>query len=226
MAKNSCGINNKENNCSKTPEKNINLKKHWNEIYTNTTENKLGWYENDLSPTLKLLFATNLSSDARILNVGVGSSTLIDELIKLGYQNLIASDISNIALENLKNRNKSSNIEVFTDDLSKPNKLEKLANVDLWIDRAVLHFLSKDEEQDIYFKLLKSKININGYVILAEYNLNGASKCAGLPIKKYSKEILIEKLGIDFELIDSFDYIFKMPSGEERPYIYTLFKKR
>ena len=90
----------------------------------------------------------------------------------------------------------------------------------------MLHFFTEKNEQDIYFDLLKSKVRSNGFVLLAEYNLNGATVCAGLPIYRYSKEMLIEKLGMDFELIDSFDYTYIMPSRAERPYVYTLFRKR
>jgi len=37
--------------------------------------------------------------------------------------------------------------------------------------------------------------------------------------------MLAEKLGDDFELTGSFDYIYTMPTGAERPYVYSLFRK-
>jgi len=65
-----------------------------------------------------------------------------------------------------------------------------------------------------------------GFVILAEFSLKGASACSGLPVHRYSKEMLTEKLGMEFELMDSFDYTYLMPSGAQRPFIYTLFRRR
>ncbi len=137
MNKNSCSINAKGKNCSSTPENidsKINLKEHWNKTYLKRPEDKLGWFETDLSPTLNLISKTKIDKSARILNVGAGSTTLIDELINLEYNNLIATDISDVALEKLENRIKGVNIDYVVDDLTKPSKLNNIENVDLWID--------------------------------------------------------------------------------------------
>lgn len=229
MNENSCNIDDKGKSCCSAPASTnteTNLKEHWNNAYLNSPEEKLGWFETDLSPTLNLVSKTGLDKSARILNVGAGSTTLIDELIKLGFDKLIASDLSEIALKKLDNRIKNSKVDYVVDDLTEPTKLTKIENVDLWIDRAVLHFFTKNNEQDTYFELLKSKVNKNGFVILAEYNTNGATVCAGLPVHRYSKEMLVEKLGSEFELLESFEYTYFMPSAAERPYIYTLFIKK
>jgi cyclopropane fatty-acyl-phospholipid synthase-like methyltransferase len=204
----------------------IDLNKHWNNVYSNNPEEKLGWYEADLAPTLKLITKTGLNKFARILNVGAGSTTLIDELLKNGCSNLIATDLSEVALRNLENRIGNEKVECIVDDLTNPTKLKKLVPVDLWIDRAVLHFFTKNQDQNTYFNLLSRKVKSNGFVLIAEFNLNGATVCSGLPVYRYSKEMLIEKLKNNFDLIESFDYTYTMPSGAERPYIYTLFKKK
>jgi len=222
----SCNISDKGKSCCSTQvqDDNVNLKEHWDKAYLNSSEDKLGWYETDLTPTIKLISKTGLSKSARILNVGAGSTTLIDELLKLGYSKLIASDLSEVALKNLENRLGTEKVDFIVDDLIHPTVLKNIEPVDLWIDRAVLHFFTNENGQNIYFDLLKSKVKSNGFVLLAEYNLNGATVCAGLPIHRYSKEMLIKKLGTEFELINSFNYTYIMPSGAERPYVYTLFK--
>jgi cyclopropane fatty-acyl-phospholipid synthase-like methyltransferase len=204
----------------------IDLNKHWNNVYSNNPEEKLGWYETDLAPTLKLITKTGLNKFARILNVGAGSTTLIDNLLKNEYSNLIATDLSEVALRNLENRIGNEKVECIVDDLTNPTKLKNLVPVDLWIDRAVLHFFTKNQDQNTYFNLLSRKVKSNGFVLIAEFNLNGATVCSGLPVYRYSKEMLIEKLKNNFDLIESFDYTYTMPSGAERPYIYTLFKKK
>ena len=224
----SCNINDKGKSCCSTATESnneINLKEHWDKAYLNSPEEKLSWYETDLSPTLELVAKTGLDKSARILNVGAGSTTLIDELLAIGYSNLIATDISEVALKKLEDRLGIGKTECIVDDLTNPTYLKSIEPVDLWIDRAVLHFFTEKGEQDIYFDLLKSKVKGGGFVLLAEFNLNSATKCSGLPVHRYSKEMLIEKLGAGFELIDSFDYTYIMPSGNERLYVYTLFKK-
>lgn len=224
----SCDITDKGSSCCSpapaAPEK--DLKTHWDNAYKNSPEEKLGWYETDLNPTLKLIEKANLSQNARILNVGAGSTTLVDELVNRSYANIIATDISEVALANLQSRIGDDKAEMIVDDLTCPKQLYDIKPVDLWIDRAVLHFFTEEIDRSTYFDLLKMSIQKGGYVLLAQYNLAGAKVCAGLPIINYSKEILHEKLGDDFTLVDSFDYTYAMPSGDLRPYVYTLFKKQ
>ena len=107
-----------------------------------------------------------------------------------------------------------------------PTKLTNLPKVAIWNDRAVLHFFTDKKDQDGYFNLLKSKVDKNGFVILAEFNLQGATKCSGLDVKRYNAQMLQDKLGDDFTLLENFDYDYTMPSGEIRKYVYTLFQRK
>lgn len=225
----SCGIHDKGSSCCSTFAQpgDINLREHWNNACINSGDEKLGWYEADLTPSLGMINKTGLPKTARIINVGAGSTTLIDELLARGYSNVLATDISEISLNKLKARlgNKQDKVEWIVDDLTRPSLLNNIEPVDLWVDRAVLHFLIEKEDQNTYFNLLKKNLRQGGFVLLAEYNLEGATKCAGLPVHRYSKEMLAERLGKDFELVHSFDFVYSMPSGSLRPYVYTLFKR-
>lgn len=223
----SCDINDKGRSCcgSSSGSGEMDLKSHWDNAYLNSPAEKLGWFETDLSPTLMLLEKANISKESRILNVGAGSTTLVDELITKRYTNIIVTDISEVALSNLQERVGNDNAEMIVDDLTCPKKLYDIKLIDLWIDRAVLHFFTEEKDQSAYFDLLKSKIAHKGYALLAEYSLDGASKCAGLDVHRYSKQMLADRLGDEFKLIESFDYTYSMPSGNLRPYIYTLFRR-
>ncbi len=223
----SCDINAKNSCCCSSEEttSTVDLKAHWNKAYTNNPEEKLGWFETDLSPMFQLINQINLQKNASIINIGAGSTTLIDELIKQEYSNIIATDISDVALKNLEERVGTHKIKTIVDDLTKPSELTKIDKVDLWIDRAVLHFFTETKDQDTYFDLLKSKIKDSGYVILAEFSLQGATKCSGLDVHRYDEKMLLEKLGSDFQLIEAFHFTYTMPSGDPRDYIYTLFRK-
>ncbi len=203
------------------------LKKHWDSAYENNNITELGWYEEDPIPSLQLIQKCGLSNDARILNVGVGTSTLIDELLNFGYQNIIASDISSTALKILQTRlgSKKNKVLWVVDDLTNPKLLSEIDPVDLWHDRAVLHFFTNEEEQNIYFSLLKKIIKPKGYVLISTFNSESATKCSGLNVQRYDKDMLIDKLGADFKLLEFFNYTYTMPSGDTRPYIYTLFKR-
>ena len=158
--------------------------------------------------------------------LGAGSTTLIDSLLANGYTNLIANDISSKALHKIKDRigEKQTAVKWIVDDIVNPTELAKIPSVALWNDRAVLHFFIEEKDQDAYFELLHQKVSKDGYVIIAVFNLEGAQKCSGLPVKRYSVNMLQEKLGSSYILKDSFNYIYTMPNGEDRNYVYTLFQ--
>ena len=204
------------------------LKSHWDKAYEKSEVNKLGWYEESPEPSLLLINKCKFKKDVFLLNVGVGATTLIDELLKIGYENILANDISSKAIAKLKNRlgdAQSRKVNWIIDDLTKPTKLDKINKVDLWHDRAVLHFFTSEKDQIVYFELLKSLVKKNGFVIISTFNLSSAKMCSGLPIYRYDENMLQEKLGIDFELIEAFNYTYTMPSGDQREYVYTLFKR-
>lgn len=206
----------------------FDFRKHWNKAYLSKDVKSLGWYEDDVSATLNLIDKTRVSEEASILNVGAGSTTLVDKLLQKGFTNIIASDLSEVSLNSLKKRlgDNSSKVEWVVDDLTQSTKLYDLEPIDLWIDRAVLHFFMEEKDRNKYFELLQKLIKPNGFAIFAEFSLSGASKCSGLDVYRYSNNILLDCLGNSFELIDTFDYTYKMPSGDSRPYIYSLFKRR
>lgn len=223
----SCDITAK-NSCCSSPASApiIDYKEHWNATYLASENEKLGWYETDLSPTFRLINKTGLPKDARILNVGAGNTVLVDKLIAKKYTQVIATDISQISLSALAERNGGENIATIVDDLTNPTILNSIEPVDLWIDRAVLHFFTEEKDQLTYFNLLKHKIAAKGFALIAEYNLDGAKKCAGLPVYNYNSAMIADELGEDFRLIDHFNFVFTMPSGDLRPYVYTLFQRK
>ncbi|TDQ29920.1 methyltransferase domain-containing protein [Tenacibaculum caenipelagi] len=216
----------KESECT-IPDVNL-LKKHWDTAYKNNPTEKLGWFEESSKETIELLEKSKVAKDAKILNVGVGSSMLIDELVGKGYTQLIANDLSDKALDDLKARlgEDASEVTFITDDLINPVQLQELQNIDVWNDRAVLHFFLREEEQTAYFNLLKQLVTVDGFVIIAVFALDGAEKCCGLPLQRYNTEMLQKKLGDDFVLVEAFNHTFINPYGNERPYIYTLFQRK
>lgn len=203
-----------------------NLNNHWDNLYTNTDQNKLGWFEDNLSQTNKFLSLINLNDNANIFLPGAGTSELVDSLVQNNY-NVIINDISIEALNNTYKRNiqYKNNLTIFNHNLSSvfPKDLQKS---DLWLDRAVLHFLLTEDDIKIYFDNLKNNLNKNGYVLLAEFSDDGAISCAGLNIKRYTTDKFSYYLGDEFELIKDEKYTFINPNGDDRPYIYALYQRK
>jgi len=205
-----------------------NLQSHWNKIYERSPIDKMGWYEEDPEPSLSLINKYLSNKDSRILNVGAGASMLVDRLLEEGYEAVIANDLSLKALKRLKSRLglEEHKVEWIIDDLTKPHALLKLYPVNLWHDRAVLHFFNDEEAQTTYFNLLRLLVAKDGIAIIAAFNLDGADNCSGLPVHRYNKEMLQSGMGPDFELLDAFNHTYTMPSGDTSEYIYTVFKRK
>lgn len=221
-------LHNKEENTSDNIQvKPIDYVTHWNKVYTNAEIENLGWYENDPKESLELIEKCKLEKDATIFISGAGATTLVDELLERKYTNIIANDIAEAALISLKSRiGRSEAVKFVIDDLTKPKKLQFLPKIDLWVDRAVLHFFLKEEDQKSYFDILKQLVKPNGFVIIAAFNREGAKKCSGLDVFNYDADMIANRLGNEFNLITTFDHTYVMPSGGERPYVYTLFQRR
>lgn len=206
----------------------IKVKNHWNKVYGSTEIKKLGWYEEIPSQSIRHLELCNLDSHDLILDVGAGASTFIDTLIAGDFKNIIASDISETALEHSKFRlgsEKSSKVKWIVDDITMSQFIKDVGAVKLWHDRAVLHFLLEEEKRQGYLKTLKGIVKQEGYVMIAVFSLEGAKKCSGLDVKRYDENLLSEFLGEEFKLIDHFNYLYHTPSGSPRPYVYTLFQR-
>lgn len=204
------------------------IKDHWNGVYTSKDANKLGWYEEMPELSLKLILKCSISKHEPILDVGAGATTLIDYLIEQEYKNIIATDISKIALNKLKERlgkEKASLVKWIVDDITQPLHVQKLKDIAVWHDRAVLHFLLEEDQQQMYLSTLKKIVKKGGYVIIASFSLKGAKKCSGLNIKNYDEIMLANFLGEEFSLLEYFEHTYHMPSGDPRPYIYTLFQR-
>jgi 2-polyprenyl-3-methyl-5-hydroxy-6-metoxy-1,4-benzoquinol methylase len=203
-------------------------KKHWDDVYNAKPVHKLGWYEEEPEPSLRLLMNSGISKDDPIIDVGVGASTFIDSLIDHGYRDIIGVDISIEAISKLKERlgnGGASRVSLLVEDVTSPDRLQDVNNVAVWHDRAMLHFLTGEEQRQAYLSTLQETVRPGGQAIIAAYALTGTSKCSGLDIINYSPESLDELLGDEFELEEAFDHVHYMPSGEERPFIFTRFRK-
>ncbi|MCE8429771.1 MAG: class I SAM-dependent methyltransferase [Candidatus Methanoperedens sp.] len=207
---------------------NPSLKEHWDEIYEALDVDELTWYEEMPEPSIRLLSKCQINKDESILDVGAGASTFIDYLLNQGFKNIIAADISEIALNKIKERlgkEKASSVRWIVDDITEPVHIPDLRDIAVWHDRAVLHFLLEEKQQKVYLSTLKKVLKNKGYVIIAAFSLKGAKKCTGLDVKNYDQDLLAEFLGEDFKLLEYFDHTYYMPSGVPRQYIYTLFQK-
>ncbi len=201
------------------------LNTHWNGIYEHKLEQQLGWYEEDLSQSFKFIKLIPDYKKATIFIAGAGTSTLVDWLHKQGNK-LILNDISDTALNKLQSRlSDADKHQWLCYDISQALP-QHITAVDVWIDRAVLHFLLEEQEIKNYFENIQRVVKQGGFVFLAEFSTVGASQCAGLKVHRYSLTEMKQRLGDNFTLIETENYNYINPFGDKRPYLYALFQHK
>lgn len=82
----------------------MDRQKHWENIYETKENTDVSWFQPHLEKSIALINSADLNADAEIIDVGGGTSTLVDDLLACGFRNLTVLDISAKALEKTKER--------------------------------------------------------------------------------------------------------------------------
>lgn len=203
----------------------MNLKNHWENIYTSKTEDQMSWYEEYPTVSLKYLEEKNLPKDAAIIDVGGGQSRLAEVLIDKGYTNVSVLDISEKAIENTKQRlgEKANKINWIVSDVTSFNSDKKF---DFWHDRAVLHFLTTDEMVNDYLKKANEYISNTGYLTLGTFSESGPEKCSGIEIRQYSEKKMENVFTPYFDKIYCEEKTHETPAKKVQNFIFCNFKHK
>ena len=205
---------------------NSDRQRHWEEVYSAKPPERLGWYRPQLETSLTWIRELGLTRDAGLIDVGAGASTLVDDLVAAGFENVTALDISGSALAITRNR--------LADAAARVNWIEgDVTNVELpaaayalWHDRAVFHFLTDDAERAAYLAALGRSLQPWGHAIFGVFAPEAPPTCSGLPVRRYSLDDLIETLGAGFRLELDREELHVTPGGVEQMYLYAQFRRR
>ena len=198
----------------------MNRKTHWENVYQTKEVDQVSWYRDHLENSLQMILNTNVSKDAAIIDVGGGSSTLVDDLLQHGFADVSVLDISGKALENSKTRlgQQSESVEWIEADITQVSLPEN--HYDVWHDRAVFHFLTDENDRKRYVELVKKSLKVGGHIIVASFGLNGPKKCSGLDVVQYSPDSMHDEFGKSFELVKSISETHKTPFNTSQEFIY------
>jgi uncharacterized radical SAM superfamily Fe-S cluster-containing enzyme len=82
----------------------MDVRAHWEKIYEAKAPDAVSWYRPHLETSLALIEdAAGAGRSAAIIDVGGGESTLVDDLLAHGFQDITVLDISATAFEVTKN---------------------------------------------------------------------------------------------------------------------------
>lgn len=198
---------------------------HWESLYHTTSPNEVSWYQQKLTISLNLINKTNLPKAASILDVGCGASTLVDQLLLQGYENIALLDVSPRALF-LTQQRLQKRITDVTWHHGDITQYPLPSHYDLWHDRAVFHFLVDNSERQAYITKLKQALRPKGHLILATFSIGGPKKCSGLDVVQYDTRNIMAELGRDFHLIETVEEAHQTPAGIEQLFSYFWFIRK
>src|SRR5690348_8315054 len=116
---------------------------HWQKVYLTRSTESLSWYRPHLDVSQELLRLAGLCATTRLIDVGGGASTLVDDLLSAGVHDLSVLDVSPQALALVQARlgERAQRVRWYAGDVL--NIALPPAAFDIWHDRAVLHFLTR-----------------------------------------------------------------------------------
>jgi SAM-dependent methyltransferase len=155
-----------------------------------------------------------------VIDVGGGESTLVDDLLARGYENITVLDISQSAIDaNRKRLGKAAqSVHWLVADITKV-KLESSA-YDVWHDRAVFHFLTAADDRIAYVRQVARAVKRGGYVIVGTFGPEGPTKCSGLDVVRYDAESLHREFGVHFRMLGSSTELHRTPFGTIQQFLY------
>lgn len=200
-------------------------KTHWENIYAVKAPTEVSWYREHLDNSLKMILQTKTAKSGTIIDIGGGSSTLVDDLFKKGFSNLSVLDISANAIETSRERlgKRAEKVEWIVADITNVSLPENY--YDVWHDRAVFHFLTDAGDRKKYVELVMRSLKVGGHIIVASFGLNGPTKCSGLDVVRYSPETMSDEFGESFRLIKSLNETHRTPFETTQEFIYCYCRK-
>ena len=193
---------------------------HWERIYTEKAPNAVSWFRPHLETSLDLIARLAPDRQASLIDVGGGESTLVDDLLARGYENITVLDISQTAIDANKKRlgEVSEHVHWLAGDITKI-ELEPTA-YDVWHDRAVFHFLTAATGRVAYVRQVARAVRHGGHAIVSTFGPEGPTKCSGLEVVRYDAESLHREFGVNFRLLGSSKELHQTPFGTEQQFLY------
>jgi len=198
---------------------------HWQRVYATRSPTEVSWYAEHLADSLTLIRSV-ATARARVIDVGAGASTLLDDLLDAGYSSLTALDISPAALELSKRRlgERAALVRWIVADVVSVSLAPSA--FDLWHDRAVLHFLTSDADRGAYIAQAERSVAPGGHAIVATFSPEGPPRCSGLEVARYDARGLANAFGHGFELVRSVESTHRTPAGGEQRFVHCVLRRR
>ncbi len=195
----------------------------WEDVYRSKEETETSWFEDRPQVSLDLIAETGAGKDAAIVDVGAGSSRLVDCLLDQGFRRITVLDLSETALRTARARlPPDAPVEWVVANVL---HWQPSGRFHVWHDRAAFHFLTEASDQDAYFRVMDRALVPGGHAIIGTFAPDGPSSCSGLPVARHDAALLSERLGSGYRLVRSLGHEHRTPWDSVQRFHFSLFRK-
>lgn len=197
-----------------------NSKEHWEKVYQTKQPDAVSWFQEHATRSLELIRSVGMPLNANIIDVGGGASTLVDDMLSDGFNNISVLDLSQRALDVARKRlgREGDRVTWISGDICTVRLPD--STYDMWHDRAVFHFLTDPVDRNAYVQQVVRSVKPSGHVIVATFSPDGPAQCSGLPVARYAPEQLHQAFGPSFDLIEHLSEEHKTPWGSVQSFVY------
>lgn len=198
---------------------------HWQTVYRNKSSDSVSWYRPRLDVSLELLDLAGLSVESRVIDIGGGASTLVDDLLDRGLKGVTVVDIAPEALVVARARlgERARDAIWLAGDVLQIKLPE--GGYDFWHDRAVLHFLTAPADAARYAQQAAHAVKRGGYAVIGGFAPDGPERCSGLPVSRRSAEDIARVLAPRFALRATRAEKHVTPAGAMQSFAYALLQR-
>jgi SAM-dependent methyltransferase len=195
---------------------------HWDQVYASKSPEEVSWFQ--ASPTVSLeLIRRSAAPPASVLDVGAGTSFLVDHLLDAGFRpGVIDISAEPLAVVQARLGPRAADVEWHVGDVT---RFEPPHAWDVWHDRAVFHFLVDAAARRAYREVLLRSTRAGSTVIVATFGPAGPQRCSGLTVVRYAPEQLAGELGGGFLLEDATWEEHRTPTGVAQQFVYCRFRR-
>lgn len=164
---------------------------HWERVHREKDPTQVSWYQ--AAPVRSLALLREIRA-RRIVDIGTGTSFLIDGLLHDPAVKCCAVDVAATALERVRRRIEMrsdgaiSRVRFIEADVGAPIPGIEPGWADAWHDRAAFHFLASSERERAYALNLARILRPGGWAIIAGFAPDGPPRCSGLDVARRDAE--------------------------------------
>lgn len=195
---------------------------HWDGVYRGRPADQVSWFQTEPRVSLRLVRQALLGRRGAVLDVGGGTSTLVDALLAEDLADVTLLDVSATALATTVQRLAGRTVEAVCADLLdwQPGR-----RYDVWHDRAVFHFLTRAADRAAYAERLAAALAPGGAAVIGTFAEDGPTSCSGLPTMRYDPVTLAATAGPGLTLEHAEREEHRTPGGAVQSFTWVVLRR-